>query len=716
MSDISPPQTVKGGAPASASAAAVAASSSSTTSALSGAAAAAEGGTKAKASPANGSALLSLWLSPSAGHPAKCLSVSPEAETALVAKIGTPIEGESAAARIATYWSERAKAFGLGHIQLTPEESKLLLQDQEQLWVLPRASQQGGAVCFVDGAAAPFPSSASDRSRSRCIFFLASSCALAGSGDTEEQVKKGPEEEGVVVVVAVPPPDADPAVIDQVGSTLHKLVSLLSVMPVELKGLHLFAVSKDPSEDDEDSSFILEYFQENLGPKLRSKSKVHLVGSAQEAATVLEEQGIKRRALPARFGGSLQRHESAEWLIGQSIVVDDTADETTSVATAPGQALQLPQQATEQLVLSPTTTAERDDEEPAAAAAAAAASTSSSPARAATNSNPNSQEFIRKRNAVYARRKYARRKIEVEVLKEQRHDLEKQRQRLQAEGRRLESLVRKAERFVGRLNDPSPTHEAAGMMTMNLLPSGPFRGSRLSPAESNFSEVKEGEIRPTTTSNSATTRMLILEQLRLQEQLAAASAERETYQALSPGSALLESSAATSNSRRYLESLQGGGYEPRSSHQHQHHHSRARTVRDDMAAAVSESSSSAATTAAAAAAEQQSHVTLQLALLHQQHQQHQQQQQQQQQQQFQNHLRAAAVASHYQQQQQHQLQQQQQPQQQPQLHGGIGISSNGPFGLSELLLQRDLERRHQHQHQQHEEAKRGLSPQPPRGR
>jgi hypothetical protein len=102
-----------------------------------------------------------------------------------------------------------------------------------------------------------------------------------------------------------------------------------------------------------------------------------------------------------------------------------------------------------------------DVQDPPHGATAAAATTASlSPTRTTNTSTspntspiPSSQEFIRKRNADYAPRKHSRRKIEVEVLNKQKHNLERQKTRLQIEGCRLKRLLRKARDDVDRLHN-----------------------------------------------------------------------------------------------------------------------------------------------------------------------------------------------------------------------------------------------------------------------
>ncbi|GKY94936.1 hypothetical protein MPSEU_000458500 [Mayamaea pseudoterrestris] len=51
------------------------------------------------------------------------------------------------------------------------------------------------------------------------------------------------------------------------------------------------------------------------------------------------------------------------------------------------------------------------------------------------------QEYIRKRNAAYSKRKYHRKKIEIEVLKKQTTDMQQQNDKLRSEGSRLEEML-----------------------------------------------------------------------------------------------------------------------------------------------------------------------------------------------------------------------------------------------------------------------------------
>jgi hypothetical protein len=109
---------------------------------------------------------------PLAAGAARRLALNDRAEQRLMARLlargGTP--------RVAAYVSQRATAFGSGPVQLTEDESSLVLREQEQFWALPGStrSDTGGVVVvvffFVDGTR-PFPS-VSDECRLRCLFLL----------------------------------------------------------------------------------------------------------------------------------------------------------------------------------------------------------------------------------------------------------------------------------------------------------------------------------------------------------------------------------------------------------------------------------------------------------------------------------------------------------------------------------------------------------------
>jgi hypothetical protein len=392
---------------------------------------------------------------PLAAAGAARLALNDRAEQRLMARLlqrgGTP--------RVAAYASQRAAAFGSGPVQLTEIESNLVLQRQEQFWAHPGStrSDTGGDVVafFVDGTR-PFPS-VSEASRVRCLFLLAAASCIHSA-----------RLEAVVVMVLLPRRDADDAQIDQVGRNLEAFLTIFFLMPVELDAMHFL-----PDGDDDASH--LETFWQNLGPTVRPKSHVHAASSASEAAAALERHGLHRRALPSRLGGTMQRWQSSEWLLEQCSVV-----ETSIAATFSARAQDQPQGA--DAALSPTDR----HAVPFFTLAAAASASSPAPARRTAHSTsashatltPTSQEFIRKRNAVYARRKYARRKIEVEVLREQRRELEEQKQRLQAEGRRLEGLVRTAELYVLRLNDSqSRGHAEAAHDVADVASASPTLGT-----------------------------------------------------------------------------------------------------------------------------------------------------------------------------------------------------------------------------------------------
>jgi hypothetical protein len=155
---------------------------------------------------------------------------------------------------------------------------------------------------------------------------------------------------------------------------------------------------------------------------------------------------------------------------------------------------------------------------------------------------------------VYARRKYARRKIEVEVLREQRRELQEQKRRLQAEGRRLEGLLRRAERYVLRLRDTSLTEAAPDVADVASASSPTLRTYRRDTGPSPL------ELAPV----EATTRRApgardIGDSSPARNQLVEPVPPRD----LSSGWSETAAAAAVSNSGsalgRYLESLREGG-------------------------------------------------------------------------------------------------------------------------------------------------------------
>ena len=66
--------------------------------------------------------------------------------------------------------------------------------------------------------------------------------------------------------------------------------------------------------------------------------------------------------------------------------------------------------------------------------------------------NESGKDFWRRRNAVYAKRVYDKKKIEQEVLQQQQTDLSHQNGQLLAEQKRLESLLAQAQNLVSKPN------------------------------------------------------------------------------------------------------------------------------------------------------------------------------------------------------------------------------------------------------------------------
>jgi hypothetical protein len=342
------------------------------------------------------------------------------------------------AERVAAYVSKRAELFGSSRtkkeLSLTVREARWLLR-QEQFWtvVLPQKREAGaggtkvpaGCVCFVNGSVPwlPLSSCPGARERLKCLFYLASAICVAQEGS-------------VAVVVALPGADVDNFLVDDVGRNLEAFLNFLFLLPIELESLHIVAIEEeeeDGDDDEEDTHIdeVLESFHANLSSKIRGMSKIHLVSSREGAAASLEMEGFPRADVPPFLGGTLQHEGSLWWLREQTR--DAFVETASGVARADGQ--------------EPLTTA---DSGPGFAAAAAAFAPS------ASASNHHDIEFIRKRNAIYAKRKYDRKKIEVEVLHQQYQDLREQKQRLQRESRRLERLLAEANGIVAR-SQAAPT-------------------------------------------------------------------------------------------------------------------------------------------------------------------------------------------------------------------------------------------------------------------
>jgi hypothetical protein len=116
-------------------------------------------------------------------------------------------------------------------------------------------------------------------------------------------------------------------------------------------------------------------------------------------------------------------------------------------------------------------------------------------------------EFVRKRNALYSRRKYHRKKIEVEVLRNQSTDLSQQNYDLKKEGDRLERLLMAArsqvaiyEATVGRSGDAASEVQVLGFDPTSGGPivatASTSRTSQSAERSERGSEVAEAEFPP----------------------------------------------------------------------------------------------------------------------------------------------------------------------------------------------------------------------------
>ena len=84
--------------------------------------------------------------------------------------------------------------------------------------------------------------------------------------------------------------------------------------------------------------------------------------------------------------------------------------------------------------------------------------------------NRKRKDFLRKRNALYARRKYARRKIETDVLQEQCLQLEESNHHLKLEETRLRSLLASARNAVERYNSTQQGQHMFGSLYPPVIP------------------------------------------------------------------------------------------------------------------------------------------------------------------------------------------------------------------------------------------------------
>lgn len=327
----------------------------------------------------------------------------------------------AASQRMERYWSQRRSIFGdsraylpmtqTGEGALTPSEVKSLRQGR-QWFVLPATEQQREMVhlvCSFDVF------TGSDVVDLRCLFYL---LFVAMHNQAVQR-------DGLVLMIALPElgDDGNPRGMDpHATKNVHRFLDLLSeAMPIRLKSIHFVVVSDKPETAD-----FLEFFSESLGALVPSRSKIHQGKSSEALLRILEAEGFDPGVIPSVLGGQWSETRTLEWHLQQAALESQQLEAKPASRHA---VTDSSEQTCKETTTSSSTENSHDD-------------TKSTGDDAASR-----KSFLRKRNAAYARRKYARRKIETEVFQDQVQELEDQNQRLRQEGERLESLVEQAQQI-----------------------------------------------------------------------------------------------------------------------------------------------------------------------------------------------------------------------------------------------------------------------------
>jgi len=338
--------------------------------------------------------------------------------------------------KLALYWTHRVQVFGeraflplsqTGKGALSQTEVDIMRRSEQ--WIVLPNDEEGRSVFFLNCSE---NICGSYEERLRCLFYLLSVAVE----------NKASQEHGVVVLVRMPD-EGDPShVDDSVSETFEGFLRLLvDVLPIKLCSMVFVSISTKRSSETQD---LLDTFCNNLGENIKSLASTYVASSKQDLVAALEARSFLRKSLPTALGGSHGYENTLMWHRCRA------AQEKTDFGSFP-MCLVPPhvvKDVIESIAAKKVKTSNRRKR------TSSASTTTSCASRGPDEDDQENQEAeeerkraIRERNALYARRKYARRKIEKEVLQEQCSSLEKKNHALKIEQRKLDTLLQEAKKI-----------------------------------------------------------------------------------------------------------------------------------------------------------------------------------------------------------------------------------------------------------------------------
>jgi len=381
-----------------------------------------------------------------------------------------------AARSICEYWSERKTIFG-DELAFRPmmqstqygalaEEDVRLLHNSDAIQVAVDSNDR--SVVLLDAVWAIKHSDSLD-GLLRCIFYVLSVCAE----------KESSQRDGITFLVFADAEHFSSADDTLVTSTyfFDKLLDLVRHgMPVRIASVHCMSLAEVNSEEGTRKDLT-----SLKGCQLRYMS--HQFGSKEELVAWLSKSfGLTDKLLPPSIGPEGESAKSQKWHKDrldvemeryESDQLKKSALKAVVISNEPGDVKQAA--ASSSLVPS---IAKADSQSVASASVSSdqgakgvagkrkhsdsGLSEDATVAAAASVDDESSRiEFIRKRNALYSRRKYHRKKIEMEVLQRQSAELKRQNVSLKKEEQRLQQLILEAETHVARAS------QSGNLLSMN---------------------------------------------------------------------------------------------------------------------------------------------------------------------------------------------------------------------------------------------------------
>jgi hypothetical protein len=375
-----------------------------------------------------------------------------------------------AAIKVANYWKRRSNLFGdrvhlpmnqTGSGTLTPQDISCLKDFCLQL--LPQDSQ-GRTVYVIDAARVP---DFRNEANARCVFYQLQFAIGNMLSATE----------GIVILLHL----SQHTLWGNLDTLIQVMAELIgTAMPFHLRRLHILS-DQNPEVAPITTSAVV---QQVLAKSLSNECIVTIGASPQDFLSKLIPLGLDRQGLPSAFGGfqtigpqasaagvarAPQLHEPRfswmdqsaayhgnstyqELLGGQSIVAGvarmpnshHVQCANAGRASAPQEVEETddrkPRARTEselgkrpRLDFVNTANSSHDDDEES--------DHGSGEDNVPQNAEESKEEKLRKRNALYSRRKYIRKKIEIEVLQDQQKKFSEDNKRLVWEQQRLEGLL-----------------------------------------------------------------------------------------------------------------------------------------------------------------------------------------------------------------------------------------------------------------------------------